>query len=120
VGDPEVLTDLERIAPVHGVRGNVDRPGACGDLPATQVVEAGSVLIYVVHIIEDLDLDPEAAGIGVVVSGHSHRPSVERRNGVLFINPGSAGPRRFDLPVTVGRLRIEGGSIVPEIVHLMP
>ena len=106
VGKPEVLTALETIAPVIAVRGNVDRGAWAQSLPETAVAEAGSVLCYVLHDVQALDLDPAAAGFHVVVSGHSHQPSRSERSGVLYINPGSAGPRRFRLPVTVARLSL--------------
>ncbi len=106
VGKPEILTALEAIAPVIAVRGNVDRGAWAQSLPETAVAEAGSVLCYVLHDVQALDLDPAAAGFHVVVSGHSHQPSRSERSGVLYLNPGSAGPRRFRLPVTVARLSL--------------
>jgi putative phosphoesterase len=121
VGGAEILEALEGIAPVCVVRGNTDHGAFGAGLSRTGVVEIpdGGPLIYVVHDIADLDLDPAAAGFSCVIFGHSHRPSVERRDGVLFFNPGAAGPRRFDLPVTVGRLGVgPGGELVPEIVDL--
>jgi putative phosphoesterase len=104
VGKPEVLEGLSRIAPVHAVRGNVDRGDWARALPASQVVEADGPLIYVLHNLAELDLNPQAAGFAAVVSGHSHKPGHEMRNGVLYLNPGSAGPRRFRLPVTLARM----------------
>ncbi len=104
IGDPELLTKLSSIAPVVTVRGNVDTGRWAADLPETAVAEAGDVLLYVLHDVNKLDLNPRAAGFEMVVSGHSHQPGQEERNGVLYINPGSAGPRRFRLPVTVARL----------------
>jgi uncharacterized protein len=104
VGKPEILTALREIAPVVAVKGNVDQGAWTSQLPATATVEAGPATIYVLHDIRELDLDPAAAGIQIVVSGHSHQPSRTERSGVLYINPGSAGPRRFQLPVTVARL----------------
>jgi uncharacterized protein len=118
VGDAEILVRLRGIAPVTAIRGNVDGAGTCADLPATEVVELGGRLFYLVHAIEDLDIEPRAAGIGVVVYGHSHQPAMEERNGVMYLNPGSAGPRRFNLPVTVARLRISQGKIEAAIVPL--
>jgi putative phosphoesterase len=111
---------LERIAPVTAVRGNTDRDAWARKLPGTNVLEAGGVRIYVVHDIADLDIDPEAAGIGVVVSGHSHRPAVEHRGDVLFLNPGAAGARRFTLPVTIARLTVTKGRATAEIVEIVP
>jgi putative phosphoesterase len=118
VGDPAILEALGAVAPVTAIRGNVDTRGACAELPATEVVELGGALIYMLHSIGELDLNPKAASIDVVVFGHSHQPSVERRDGVLYLNPGSAGPRRFRLPVTVALLRVEDGIASAEIVQL--
>jgi putative phosphoesterase len=118
VGAPEVLEHLGLVAPVFAVRGNVDTASWARSLPHTQVVEAGDVLIYVLHDLAQLDLEPKAARFAAVVSGHSHRPAAEVRDGVLFLNPGSAGPRRFSLPVTVARLRIDGKALSHELVRL--
>lgn len=118
IGDPAILTELETIAPVIAVRGNCDRGDWAGKIPLTNVLEVDGLTIYVLHILENLDLKPEAAGFAVVVGGHSHIPKQERRNGVLYFNPGSAGPRRFQLPIAVGRLRIEAGQIQGEIIDL--
>lgn len=119
IGSPEVLRQLGELAPVHAVRGNVDRDPWAKSLPLRDAVEIGGRLVYVVHDIADLDLDPAAAEIAIVVSGHSHRPGAEQRNGVLYLNPGSAGPRRFRLPVAVARLRISPAAISHEIVELV-
>jgi len=118
VGTPEILTELRAIAPVTAVRGNVDRGGWTRALPRMDVLEAGGASIYVLHILAELDLKPEAAGMNVVVYGHSHVPRQEVKNGVLYFNPGSAGPRRFKLAVTVGRLIVEAGKVRGEIVEL--
>jgi putative phosphoesterase len=120
VGSLEVLEGLRAIAPVTAVRGNVDRHSWARSLPQGEVVEVEGATIYILHILTELDLDPEAAGIGVVVYGHSHVPKFEVKNHVLYFNPGSAGPRRFKLPVTVGRLVVEGGRVNGEIVELSP
>jgi putative phosphoesterase len=104
VGKPEILAALRQLAPVVGVKGNIDQGAWASDLPATAIVEAGPATIYVLHDIHVLALDPAAAGIHIVVSGHSHQPSCTERSGVLYINPGSSGPRRFRLPVTIARL----------------
>jgi putative phosphoesterase len=104
VGDPKILEELRRLAPVLAVRGNIDSGAWCADLPETEVAEAGSGLIYVLHDIKDLDLNPRAAGFAMVVSGHSHKPSKQERDGVLYVNPGSAGPHRFNLPITLARV----------------
>jgi hypothetical protein len=109
VGDIAILDALREIAPVTAIRGNVDVEGACAELPATDVVELGDKLFYLVHSVRDLDINPTAAGVSVVVSGHSHKAVVEMRGGVLYFNPGSAGPRRFSLPVTVGFVTVEDG-----------
>src|ERR1700722_13990268 len=101
VGQIEILESLRTIAPVAAIRGNIDTHGACAELPATEMVDLAGRLFYLVHAIDDLDISPAAAGVDVVVFGHSHKPSVERRNEVLYLNPGSAGPRRFQLPVTL-------------------
>jgi putative phosphoesterase len=104
VGKPEILTALRQLAPVIAVKGNIDTAEWASDLPATALVEAAAANIYVLHDVHELDLDPVAAGIQIVVSGHSHKPSRAEKSGVLYINPGSAGPRRFQLPVTVASL----------------
>jgi len=106
VGKPEILDALREIAPVIAVRGNVDTAPWAQKLPATAVAEAGSTTIYVLHNIHELDLDPGAAGFQIVVSGHSHKPSRTEKSRILYINPGSAGPRRFDLPITVAHLNL--------------
>jgi len=106
VGNPEILEELRKIAPVIAVRGNVDAAPWAQALPERAVAEAGSVLIYVLHDVKALDLNPAASGFHIVVSGHSHKPGKTERDGVLYINPGSAGPRRFQLPVTVAVLRL--------------
>jgi uncharacterized protein len=118
VGTPEILKVLEQIAPVTAIRGNVDTERWARFLPTTEVVEAGGVSIYMLHDLGQLDLKPEAAGFRVVVYGHSHQPRIEKKNGVLYFNPGSAGPRRFRLPVSVGRLLIEAGKARAELVEL--
>ena len=118
IGDPEILEALAQIAPVIAVRGNVDTDSWARALPETEVVEAGGVSIYVLHDLGRLDLKPEAAGFCAVVYGHSHQPKIEEKNGVLYFNPGSAGPRRFQLPVIVGRLVIAGRKVRGELVEL--
>lgn len=104
VGDPEILEKLKSLAPVFAVRGNVDTAPWALALPETEAIETDLATIYVLHDVHALDLDPVAAGFHLIVSGHSHKPARGDRGGVLFLNPGSAGPRRFDLPVTVARL----------------
>jgi len=119
VGTPEILDQLGAIAPVTAVRGNIDKGAWARRLPETDAVEVGGVSIYVLHDLGQLDLKPEAVGFRVVVYGHSHVPKREIRNGVLYFNPGSAGPRRFKLPVTVGRLLVSNGEVGVEIVPIL-
>lgn len=118
IGDPEILHKLDKIAPVTAVRGNVDRGAWAKKIPTTEVLEVGGVPIYVLHVLQQLDLNPEVAGFAVVVSGHSHVPKQESKNGVLYFNPGSAGPRRFRLPVTVGKLTVSAGTVSGAIIEL--
>ena len=118
VGKPEILTALRELAPVIAVRGNIDKADWAGDLPDTAVAEAGTVLLYVLHDVKALDLDPAAAGFHIVVSGHSHQPGQSERNGVLYINPGSAGPRRFQLPVSLALVNVDRKSFKVEFVEL--
>ena len=118
VGTPEILQGLAKIAPLIAIRGNVDTAPWARALPATEVIETGGISIYMLHDLAQLDLKPEAAGFRVVVYGHSHQPKIEEKNGVLYFNPGSAGPRRFHLPVSVGRLMVEGGKVRAELVEL--
>jgi uncharacterized protein len=120
VGDPEILSQLATLAPVTAVRGNVDREKWARELPETSVLQVGSTALYVLHDVTLLDLDPHSARFAAVIFGHSHQPSQELRNGVLFFNPGAAGPRRFTLPVTVGRLRVAGSQLSAEIIPLLP
>jgi putative phosphoesterase len=113
IGAPEVLEALAAVAPVTAVRGNNDRDTWARAIPATQVLDAGDgVSLYVLHDVKELDLDPAAAGFRVVIAGHSHQPKQEERGGVLYFNPGSAGPRRFRLPIAVGRLTVSAGGVV--------
>jgi len=118
VGKPEILEELRKIAPVVAVRGNVDTEPWAKELPETAVVEAGAAMIYVLHDVNALDLDPAASGFQIVVSGHSHKPGKTERDGVLYINPGSAGPRRFQLPVTVAQLNLGRTTLAVEFVYL--
>ncbi|HYR85274.1 MAG TPA: metallophosphoesterase family protein [Terriglobia bacterium] len=118
IGSSEVLKELKSIAPVIAVRGNNDKGGWASGIPETEVIKLGNVSIYVLHDLKEIKVSPRAAGFQVVVSGHSHRPLIEKRESVLYVNPGSAGPRRFKLPVTVARLTIEGASIDGELVEL--
>ena len=116
--DPAILERLARIAPVTAVRGNNDHGAWAEAIPATAVLQVGETFVYAIHDLAELDLDPAAAGFQVVVSGHSHKPASALRDGVWFVNPGSAGPRRFTLPISVGRLRIADGAIEPELIEL--
>ena len=118
IGNSQVLEALQSIAPVVAVRGNNDIGEWAAKLPECEVVEAGQVNVYMLHNVKEINLNPVAKGFQVVVSGHSHKPSVEERMGVLYVNPGSAGPRRFSLPVSVARLRIKGQSVIAELVEL--
>jgi putative phosphoesterase len=118
IGGPDVLAGLSPLAPVTAIRGNVDRGDWAAALPSTEVVEHGGIFIYIIHNLAELDLDPAAAGFRVVVSGHSHSPAVREKDGVLFVNPGSAGPRRFHLPIALGRLTVAEGLVKAELIEL--
>jgi putative phosphoesterase len=118
VGAPEILRRLVQVAPVAAIRGNVDTQPWARALPATEVVEIAGISIYMLHNLAQLDLKPEAAGFRVVIYGHSHHPKMEEKNGVLYFNPGSAGPQRFRLPVSVGKLTIAAGKVQAELVEL--
>jgi len=118
VGNQQVLDTLNEIAPVVAVRGNNDKGDWAESLPDWEVVEVGDVSIYMVHDVKEIDISPSGAGFQVVVSGHSHKPSVEEQRGVLYVNPGSAGPRRFTLPVTLAHLNVNGKKIKAHIVEL--
>jgi putative phosphoesterase len=118
IGGPEVIAGLRRIAPTTAVSGNVDRGEWAAGYPQTQLVKLGGRSFYVLHNLAELDLDPAAAGIDVVVSGHSHRPKIEAVDGVLYLNPGSAGPRRFSLPIALATLDLSEGAIRPSILEV--
>ncbi len=119
VGKASVLNDLEKIAPVTAVRGNVDRDGACGKLPETEVLLLEGRYIYMLHDLKTLHLDPAAGKFAAVLSGHTHVPNFYKKKGVLYFNPGSCGPRRFELPVTVGVITVGAdGELAAEIVPL--
>lgn len=118
VGDAGILDRLCGIAPVTAIRGNVDLSGACARLPATELIELAGRSIYMLHDRHTLDLDPVAAGIAVVVSGHSHHPAIQWHKGILYFNPGSAGPRRFSLPVSVGSLTLSERGVEPRLIEL--
>lgn len=118
VGDPQIPTSLRELAPVTAIRGNIDVAGPCAQLPATELVALGGAHIYLLHNLAELDLEPVAAGISAVISGHTHQPKIELRKGVLYLNPGSAGPRRFRLPISIGFLEVTDAGIAPRLVEL--
>jgi putative phosphoesterase len=118
--DPKVIAALSHIAPVTAVRGNNDTGAWAQGLPESELVCFGDIHVYVLHDLSQIDIDPVAAGVSVVLSGHSHKPHLESRGGVVYLNPGSAGPRRFKLPVSVAELLIDGGSVIPRIRELEP
>jgi uncharacterized protein len=119
IGSPEIIERLKNIAPVYAVRGNIDRSPWGNTLPITDIIEISGKFLYVLHNIHEIDVDPVAAGFDAVISGHSHKPNIENKNGVFFINPGSAGPRRFSLPVTIASLQIVGDSISCDIIEFV-
>ena len=119
VGDPTILQALEEIAPVTAIRGNIDQFGVCANLPATEAVELGGRLFYLVHSLADLDIHPSAAGVAAVISGHSHKPAIEHRGSVMYLNPGSAGPRRFNLPITLALMTVTPDELSGRIVELL-
>jgi uncharacterized protein len=119
VGDPTILDSLRALAPVTAISGNIDVEGPCSHLPATEVLTLHGHTFYMLHDRQALDLDPAAAGFSAVISGHSHRPLIEWRQGVLYMNPGSAGPRRFSLPISLGLLTIDGDALQPQLLNLL-
>ena len=118
IGRPEVIVALEAIGPVLAIKGNNDRGGWAKPFPETKLVRTGDAALYVIHNLKELDCDPAARGFQSVISGHSHKPSVSTCHGVLFVNPGSAGPKRFKLPVALGKLFIKNGQVKAEIIEL--
>src|SRR5271168_1572779 len=121
IGDPEIVAELARLAPVAAVRGNIDKGTWAQSIPETEVLKVGgAAFLYVLHNIEDLDIDPAAAGFHAVVSGHSHQPGIRWKDGVLYVNPGSAGPRRFSLPISVGRLLVDAGTVSADLIEIRP
>lgn len=118
MGAPEILEQLAAIAPLTAIRGNIDKAPWASKLPETEVVDLDGVSICILHNLADLDLKPAAAGFKVVISGHSHVPKQETRLGVLYFNPGSAGPKRFKLPITLGKLMIENGIVRGELIEI--
>ena len=119
IGEQRILDELAAIAPVTAVRGNNDMAPWAKDVPDTAVIEIDGVRVYAIHDLAQLDIDPAAAGVRVVMSGHSHRPLARERDGVLYINPGSAGPRRFKLPISAAELLLDGGAVTSRIVELV-
>lgn len=119
IGHQGILEELIKLAPVTAVRGNNDKGEWAESLRESEFLQVGEVLVYVIHDLAQLDIEPGAAGVRVIVSGHSHKPLVEERNGVLYVNPGSAGPRRFKLPIAVGELLVTGSSVSARIVELV-
>src|SRR5271156_3636308 len=119
VGDPQILETLRELAPVTAISGNIDVQGPCSHLPATEVVTLHGHTFYMLHDRHALDLDPAAAGFAAVISGHSHRPLIEWRQSVLYMNPGSAGPRRFSLPISLGLVTISRNALEPRLVTLL-
>lgn len=119
IGDPHILQTLSALAPVTAVRGNNDQGAWADALPETEFVRFGGALIHVLHDLAQLDIEPEAAGVRIVVSGHSHKPRIDERGGVLYVNPGSAGPRRFKLPIAAAELVLVDESVTPRIVDLL-
>ena len=118
IGAPEIIPALQQLAPVTAIRGNIDAQIWAQKFPKIQVLESGGLHLYIIHDLHTLDLDPRAAGFAAVISGHSHQPGQELRDNVLYFNPGSAGPRRFKLPVSVGRLEIENGKVIGKILEV--
>jgi uncharacterized protein len=118
IGSPAVIESLKNIAPVVAVRGNTDTEKWAGRLPFSEVVEVDEISIYIIHDVGKLDLNPDASGFNAVIHGHTHRPAIDAKNGILFLNPGSAGPKRFTLPVTLSLLRIINNSLTAEIITL--
>ncbi|MGB6974982.1 MAG: metallophosphoesterase family protein [Terracidiphilus sp.] len=118
VGNPEILKSLGQIAPVHAIRGNIDRSGPCSLLPETDVLLFEDRYLYLLHDLGTLHLDPAASKFAAVLYGHSHKPHIAHRKGVLYFNPGSCGPRRFELPITLGLLEIRKGELLPSIIRL--
>jgi putative phosphoesterase len=118
IGSAEILDELGALAPLIAVRGNNDNQAWAAHLPETEMIRVGGAFVYVIHDLSQLDLEPHAAGVQVIVSGHSHKPLVEKRDGILYVNPGSCGPRRFKLPISVGELIVEGAQVSARTVEM--
>ena len=119
IGSAEILDELSALAPLIAVKGNNDRKAWAARLPETEMIRVGGVFIYIIHDLSKLDVDPHTAGAHVVVSGHSHKSLIELREGILYVNPGSCGPKRFKLPLSVGEIRVEGTKVRARIVELV-
>jgi putative phosphoesterase len=119
IGSQSILDDLAALAPLIAVKGNNDLQPWATQLPETEMIRVGGVFVYVIHDISQLDVDPHAAGVQVIVSGHSHKPLIEQRDGILYVNPGSCGPRRFTLPISVGEMMVEGTKVRARTVELI-
>jgi putative phosphoesterase len=118
IGSAEILDELAGLAPLIAVRGNNDTAPWAARLPLSELIRVGNVFVYVIHNLAELDIDPGAAGVRVIVSGHSHKPVIEERDGILYVNPGSSGPRRFKLPISVGEITVSGGAVNARLVDL--
>jgi uncharacterized protein len=119
IGSAAILDELSALAPLIAVKGNNDRQAWAAHLPETEMIRVGGVFIYIIHDLSQLDIEPHAAGAQVIVSGHSHKPQVELRDGILYVNPGSCGPRRFNLPLSVGEIRVEGTKVRARTLELI-
>ncbi len=120
IGSQVIITELQQIAPVIAIRGNIDNGAWAEDYPHTDTIEIGSQTLYLLHNLHVLTFNPQTAGVTVVISGHSHKPTIERKEGVFYLNPGSAGPRRFKLPIALAKLTIQGDAISAEIIEIPP
>ncbi len=118
IGGAEILDELAAMAPLIAVKGNNDRESWAARLRETELIRVGNLFVYVIHNLEELDIDPEAAGVRIVVSGHSHKPMIDERGGIMYVNPGSCGPRRFKLPISVGEIMVSGSAVKARIVEL--
>jgi uncharacterized protein len=118
IGSARILDELAALAPLFAVRGNNDTQRWAAHLPETEMIRVGGAFVYVIHDLSRLDIEPHAAGVQVIVSGHSHKPMVEKRDGILYVNPGSCGPRRFKLPISVGELIVAGAQVSARTIEL--
>ncbi|HEX3912599.1 MAG TPA: metallophosphoesterase family protein [Steroidobacteraceae bacterium] len=120
IGSAEILERLSAIAPLIAVKGNNDRQPWAAHLPASEMIRVGGIFVYVIHDLKRLDIEPHAAGVNVIISGHSHKPRLDRRDDILYFNPGSCGPKRFTLPISLGEMRVHGSRVRARIVELIP